>query len=148
MRRLCLCVRHWCLIVVRTVAVLSVFHALRCVCVAQVADAWEINRKEITLGKKLGAGQYGEVYIGTCARYGNDKVAVKTFKRATMAPEEFLKEAEVRVHVYTGDGPCCEGHCPVSNKGALSRQAKRITDVGEVQSKIKSSDFERLTISN
>lgn len=31
----------------------------------QVDDQWEIDRSEITLGSKLGAGQYGEVYEGT-----------------------------------------------------------------------------------
>ena len=36
-------------------------------------DKWEIDRAEITLGSKLGAGQYGEVYEGTWRKY-NKKV--------------------------------------------------------------------------
>ncbi len=31
-------------------------------------DQWEIDRSDITLGSKLGAGQYGEVYKGTWRR--------------------------------------------------------------------------------
>lgn len=57
-------------------------------------DKWEIDRSEITLGSKLGAGQYGEVYEGTWRKF-NKKVAVKTFKEETTDSSEFLKEANV-----------------------------------------------------
>ena len=42
--------------------------------VSKEADLkWEIDRTEITLGAKLGAGQYGEVYEGMWKKY-NRKV--------------------------------------------------------------------------
>jgi serine/threonine protein kinase len=46
-------------------------------------------------GERLGAGQFGEVFVGTWIKYGSRQVAVKTLKVATMAPAEFLKEAEI-----------------------------------------------------
>jgi len=58
------------------------------------SDEWEVDRHEIELGKQLGAGQYGEVYVGSWAKRGLPKVAVKTFKD-TMESADFLKEAEV-----------------------------------------------------
>lgn len=59
-----------------------------------IDDKWEIDRSEITLGAKLGAGQYGEVYEGTW-RKNSRKVAVKTLKEESMEASEFLKEANV-----------------------------------------------------
>uniref|UniRef100_A0A3B4B6F0 Tyrosine-protein kinase n=1 Tax=Periophthalmus magnuspinnatus TaxID=409849 RepID=A0A3B4B6F0_9GOBI len=55
-------------------------------------DTWEIDRKSIKLGKKLGAGQFGEVYEGLW----NDTtaVAVKTLKPGSMDPGDFLREAQ------------------------------------------------------
>jgi hypothetical protein len=41
----------------------------------EIDEKWEIDRSEITLGAKLGAGQYGEVYEGFWKKY-NCKVAV------------------------------------------------------------------------
>ncbi len=35
----------------------------------EVDDKWEIDRSEIVLGSKLGAGQYGEVYMGEWSKY-------------------------------------------------------------------------------
>eukprot|EP00053_Salpingoeca_punica_P017226 m.165293 g.165293 ORF g.165293 m.165293 type:complete len:658 (+) comp17152_c0_seq2:358-2331(+) len=58
------------------------------------SDKWEMDRSEIQLGRKLGAGQYGEVFEGLW-RSKNLKVAVKTFKTDTMNSEDFLKEASV-----------------------------------------------------
>ncbi|XP_020492334.1 tyrosine-protein kinase FRK [Labrus bergylta] len=56
-------------------------------------DQWEIDRKSIKLLRKLGAGQFGEVYEGLW----NDTtaVAVKTLKSGTMDPEDFLREAQI-----------------------------------------------------
>uniref|UniRef100_V9KMG1 Tyrosine-protein kinase n=1 Tax=Callorhinchus milii TaxID=7868 RepID=V9KMG1_CALMI len=56
-------------------------------------DAWEIPRESLKLDKKLGAGQFGEVWMGTWN--GTTKVAVKTLKPGTMSPEAFLEEAQI-----------------------------------------------------
>uniref|UniRef100_A0A8C6TYE5 Tyrosine-protein kinase n=1 Tax=Neogobius melanostomus TaxID=47308 RepID=A0A8C6TYE5_9GOBI len=56
-------------------------------------DAWEIPKESIKMVKKLGAGQFGEVWM---AYYNNTtKVAVKTLKPGTMTVEAFLDEANV-----------------------------------------------------
>uniref|UniRef100_A0A7N6AUB0 Tyrosine-protein kinase n=1 Tax=Anabas testudineus TaxID=64144 RepID=A0A7N6AUB0_ANATE len=56
-------------------------------------DAWEISKDSIKMVKKLGAGQFGEVWM---AYYNNStKVAVKTLKPGTMTVEAFLEEANV-----------------------------------------------------
>lgn len=55
-------------------------------------DSWEIPRDSVKLGRKLGAGQFGEVYEGLW----NDTtaVAVKTLKPGSMDAEDFLREAQ------------------------------------------------------
>ncbi|XP_028987858.1 tyrosine-protein kinase Lyn [Betta splendens] len=56
-------------------------------------DAWEISKDSIRMVKKLGAGQFGEVWM---AYYNNaTKVAVKTLKPGTMTVEAFMEEANV-----------------------------------------------------
>nr|XP_036855164.1 tyrosine-protein kinase Lyn-like [Manis javanica] len=53
-------------------------------------DAWEIPWESIKLVKRLGAGQFGEVWMGY---YNNStKVAVKTLKPGTMSVQAFLEE--------------------------------------------------------
>ncbi|XP_038127687.1 tyrosine-protein kinase SRK2 [Cyprinodon tularosa] len=56
-------------------------------------DQWEIDRKSLKLQKRLGAGQFGEVFEGVW----NDTtpVAVKTLKAGTMDAAEFLGEAQL-----------------------------------------------------
>ncbi|XP_016403575.1 tyrosine-protein kinase Src42A-like, partial [Sinocyclocheilus rhinocerous] len=56
-------------------------------------DQWEISRSSLKLLKKLGAGQFGQVYEGIW----NDStaVAVKTLKPGTMDPKDFLREAQI-----------------------------------------------------
>ncbi|KAM5158392.1 tyrosine-protein kinase Lyn isoform 1-T1 [Mantella aurantiaca] len=56
-------------------------------------DAWEIPRESIKMVKKLGAGQFGEVWMGF---YNNNtKIAVKTLKAGTMSVEAFMQEANL-----------------------------------------------------
>ncbi|XP_040919767.1 tyrosine-protein kinase Blk [Toxotes jaculatrix] len=56
-------------------------------------DEWEIPRETLKMVKKLGAGQFGEVWMGY---YKNtQKVAIKTLKEGSMAPEAFLQEANL-----------------------------------------------------
>ncbi|XP_072298167.1 tyrosine-protein kinase Blk [Eucyclogobius newberryi] len=57
------------------------------------SDEWEIPRETLKMVKKLGAGQFGEVWMGF---YKNtQKVAIKTLKEGTMEPEAFLQEANL-----------------------------------------------------
>ncbi|KAI1897208.1 hypothetical protein AGOR_G00080860 [Albula goreensis] len=56
-------------------------------------DEWEIPRESLKMVKKLGAGQFGEVWMGY---YKNSqKVAIKTLKEGSMEPEAFLQEANL-----------------------------------------------------
>ena len=56
-------------------------------------DKWEIDPAEISLGKVLGSGQFGVVYM---AKYkGTADVAVKKVKGGAMAEDEFIAEAEI-----------------------------------------------------
>ena len=56
-------------------------------------DEWEIDRRQIRLLRKLGAGQFGEVWEGLWNN--TTAVAVKTLKPGTMSASEFLQEAEL-----------------------------------------------------
>ncbi|CAN2389892.1 Tyrosine-protein kinase HCK [Pristimantis euphronides] len=56
-------------------------------------DAWEVPRESLKLEKKLGAGQFGDVWLATYN--GHTQVAVKTMKPGTMSPEAFLEEANL-----------------------------------------------------
>ncbi|XP_058880511.1 tyrosine-protein kinase Blk-like [Acipenser ruthenus] len=56
-------------------------------------DEWEIPRETLKLENKLGAGQFGEVWMGY---YKNSKkVAIKTLKEGSMPTEAFLEEANL-----------------------------------------------------
>ena len=57
------------------------------------ADKWEIERSALKFTKKLGAGNFGEVWQGLWN--GTTPVAIKTLRQGTMQPEAFLKEAEI-----------------------------------------------------
>ncbi|KAM7403835.1 hypothetical protein PAMA_004323 [Pampus argenteus] len=56
-------------------------------------DEWEIPRESLKLERRLGAGQFGEVWMG---HYNNErKVAIKKLKIGTMSVEAFLAEANM-----------------------------------------------------
>nr|WIM36848.1 LCK proto-oncogene, Src family tyrosine kinase [Ogcocephalus cubifrons] len=56
-------------------------------------DEWEIPRESLKLEQKLGAGQFGEVWMGV---YNNERrVAIKNLKMGTMSVEAFLAEANM-----------------------------------------------------
>jgi fyn-related kinase len=56
-------------------------------------DQWEINRDQLVLSKKLGCGQFGDVYLGVW----NSKleVAIKTLIVGAMDARDFLLEAQI-----------------------------------------------------
>ncbi|GMR53684.1 hypothetical protein PMAYCL1PPCAC_23879, partial [Pristionchus mayeri] len=54
---------------------------------------WEIPRNQLQLKKKLGDGNFGEVWYGKWR--GIVEVAIKTMKPGTMSPEAFLQEASI-----------------------------------------------------
>ncbi|MBN3305215.1 tyrosine-protein kinase Lck [Amia ocellicauda] len=56
-------------------------------------DEWEIPRESLKLERRLGAGQFGEVWMGL---YNNNrKVAIKNLKAGTMSTAAFLAEANL-----------------------------------------------------
>ena len=57
----------------------------------EVNEALEIDRKSIRFVKKLGAGQFGEVWMGIWNE--TTEVAVKILKPSTMDSKEFFEEA-------------------------------------------------------
>ncbi|KAM8977359.1 tyrosine-protein kinase Lck [Pelodytes ibericus] len=57
------------------------------------ADEWEIPRNKLQLVKRLGSGQFGEVWMGFYN--GHTKVAIKNLKPGTMSTSEFLEEANL-----------------------------------------------------
>lgn len=56
-------------------------------------DEWEIPRSSLQLIRKLGSGNFGDVWYGKWK--GTTEVAVKTLKPGTMAPSAFLQEATI-----------------------------------------------------
>lgn len=56
-------------------------------------DEWEISRSSLQLIRKLGSGNFGDVWYGKWK--GTTEVAVKTLKSGTMAPSAFLQEATI-----------------------------------------------------
>lgn len=59
----------------------------------ELRDKWEINRSEIQLIRKLGRGNFGEVFYGKWRN--NIDVAVKTLREGTMSTQAFLQEAAI-----------------------------------------------------
>ncbi|XP_064196963.1 tyrosine-protein kinase Blk isoform X1 [Anguilla rostrata] len=61
-------------------------------------DEWEIPRHTLRMVQKLGAGQFGEVWMGY---YKNSqKVAIKMLKEGSMEPEAFLQEANLMKQLH------------------------------------------------
>lgn len=56
-------------------------------------DQWEIDKKQLTLGRELGRGQFGQVFEGLFN--GKTRVAIKTLRKETMDPQDFLAEAQI-----------------------------------------------------
>ncbi|XP_053315872.1 tyrosine-protein kinase FRK [Spea bombifrons] len=58
----------------------------------ETADHWEIDRNSLKFLKRLGHGQFGEVWEGLWS--DTISVAIKTLKTGTMKPQDFLREAQ------------------------------------------------------
>ncbi|XP_045501780.1 tyrosine-protein kinase HCK isoform X1 [Colias croceus] len=56
-------------------------------------DQWEIDRSSLKFVRKLGHGQFGEVWEGLWN--STTPVAIKTLKSGTMDPKDFLAEAQI-----------------------------------------------------
>ncbi|KAG8245297.1 Tyrosine-protein kinase Src42A [Homalodisca vitripennis] len=56
-------------------------------------DQWEIDRSSLKFVRKLGHGQFGEVWEGLWNN--TTPVAIKTLKPGTMDPKDFLTEAQI-----------------------------------------------------
>jgi len=56
-------------------------------------DQWEIERSSLKFVRKLGHGQFGEVWEGLWNN--TTPVAIKTLKTGTMDAKDFLKEAQI-----------------------------------------------------
>ncbi|CAK7310769.1 Tyrosine-protein kinase FRK [Vulpes lagopus] len=59
----------------------------------KTVDQWEIDRSSVQLLKRLGSGQFGEVWEGLWNN--TTSVAVKTLKPGSMDPNDFLREAQI-----------------------------------------------------
>ncbi|CAI5769980.1 tyrosine-protein kinase FRK [Podarcis lilfordi] len=59
----------------------------------QTVDQWEIDRNSLQLLKRLGSGQFGEVWEGLWNN--TTPVAIKTLKPGSMDPKDFLREAQI-----------------------------------------------------
>lgn len=59
----------------------------------ELRDKWEIPRSEIQLIRKLGRGNFGEVFYGKWRN--NIDVAVKTLREGSMSTQAFLQEAAI-----------------------------------------------------
>lgn len=67
-------------------------HAKAMIISKETEKKWELKREDVTLGKMLGAGNFGEVWLGT---YGRVQVAIKTIKEDSMEAIEFVQEAHI-----------------------------------------------------
>lgn len=56
-------------------------------------DRYEIDRNKLTLLNELGRGQFGQVFEGLFN--GKTRVAIKTLRKGSMDPQDFLAEAQI-----------------------------------------------------
>ena len=61
-------------------------------------DEWEIERTSLKFTKRLGAGQFGEVWAGLWNN--TTQVAIKTLKTGTMEVKDFIAEASVMKNLH------------------------------------------------
>ncbi|XP_039600984.1 cytoplasmic tyrosine-protein kinase BMX-like [Polypterus senegalus] len=54
---------------------------------------WELNKKEISLLKELGSGQFGVVHLGLWK--DQYEVAIKVIKEGSMSEDDFIEEAKI-----------------------------------------------------
>ncbi|NWZ24602.1 FRK kinase, partial [Asarcornis scutulata] len=59
----------------------------------KTVDQWEIDRNSLVFVKKLGSGQFGEVWEGLWNN--TTPVAIKTLRPGSMDPKDFLREAQI-----------------------------------------------------
>ena len=62
-----------------------------------VNEEWEIDRRSLRFVRKLGAGQFGEVWEGLWNN--RTAVAIKSLKSDTMPVDEFLQEAAIMIRL-------------------------------------------------
>lgn len=60
-------------------------------------DIYEVDRNCLTIGRELGHGQFGQVFEGwlTLKSGMQTPVAIKTLRKGTMDPKDFLAEAQI-----------------------------------------------------
>lgn len=56
-------------------------------------DEWEYDRRDFTLLHELGRGNFGQVFEGLFRK--KTKVAIKTLRKGSMDPQDFLREAQI-----------------------------------------------------
>ncbi|MBN3295639.1 BMX kinase, partial [Amia calva] len=74
---------------------------------------WELKRKDITLLKELGSGQFGVVQLGLWKK--KYEVAIKMIKEGSMSEDEFIEEAQIMMKLrhpklVTLHGVCTESY--------------------------------------
>ncbi|KAM6976779.1 tyrosine-protein kinase HCK [Aplochiton taeniatus] len=84
-------------------------------------DAWEIPRESLKLDKRLGQGQFGEVWMATYNKH--TKVAVKTMKPGTMSVEAFLGEANLMKSLQH-DKLTAEGMAYIESRNYIHRDLR------------------------
>lgn len=77
----------------------------------KTVDQWEIDRNSVQLLKRLGSGQFGEVWEGLWNN--TTPVAVKTLK-----PGKTMRASEVQRHMLIFASSTCRCPCPRGHRTA------------------------------